>query len=165
MGICLTSARYGMKADVLRQWNAVTAPTVNGEWTSKQDPITGEITRIWTPVDTDTTTAGTQTFSIECDARALTSMRAAMEAFGQVFENLDAVIVKYSSSVIISRRDRLTNIRTAKTGDVVWIEEELGPVSGEFKATVFNVSSIVPIMDPFGRHVENMALLERADVQ
>ncbi len=124
-----------MKADVLRQWNAVTAPTVNGEWTSKQDPITGEITRIWTPVDTDTTTAGMQTF------------------------------VKYSSSVIISRRDRLTNIRTAKTGDVVWIEEELGPVSGEFKATVFNVSSIVPIMDPFGRHVENMALLERADVQ
>lgn len=168
MGRCLTSARHNMKADVLRQWDTTNAPTTAGYWTSRQDPITLEILRVWVPVDTDTVTAGTQTWSINCEARPITSsgIRAlgSAENWGMLYESEEYITLKFSSGDVLSKRDRITNVRNA-AGKVIWVEEEAPMVSGAFKPTIFDVKGIVPLIDPFGNHIESMAVLERSDIQ
>jgi hypothetical protein len=63
----------------------------------------------------------------------------------------------------ITKRDRVTNIRNAR-GQIIWKEEEMEN-EGVYKSTTFDVLGVTPVLDPFGNHIENYALLERAEVQ
>ena len=168
MVVCITSVRFTMKADILRQTATGFTPTVEGSWKSEQDPLTGEIIRRWIPIDSDTGTAGTQAFSMSCLARGVVSggvqSSGTTEAWGEIYENIDSVRLWFPASKILSKRDRITNIRHGKTGQIFWIEEELGPTAGVFKPTIFEVDGVIPLFDPFGRHVENFAILNRADI-
>jgi hypothetical protein len=76
-----------------------------------------------------------------------------------VYENIDFVKMNFPADVVITKRDRITNV-TGPDGNVIWKEEEF---SGA--ATVFDVLGVTPVIDPFGMLVENFALLQRAGVQ
>lgn len=171
MVVCLTSARFNMKADILRQGaeaNNVIDPTDQpGEWVKKRDPDSGEIIRIWQPYDqtddVDTPDTNESLDSFWCEARGIIDggirVAGTTERWDELYQNVDFVKITFPAGTRLTRRDRVTNIRD-KQGNVIWKEEE-----NEDKPTVFNVSGITPIIDPFGKHIESFALLERAEAQ
>jgi hypothetical protein len=165
--ICLTSARFNMKADILRQ-NITTPnpPDPEGEWTYKQDE-SGEIIRVWQPGSDNPDTVENEAAGLEsfrCEARGIIDggirVAGTTERFTEIYENVDYVKISFPASVRISKRDRITNIRDPK-GNIIWKEEE----QPSAPPTVFNVMGVTPVIDPFGRHIESQALLERAERQ
>lgn len=172
MVICLTSARFNMSADVLRQGAELpddpdTEEVEEGRWVSAQDPDSGEIIRVWqknpeTHKDPDDPAPALETF--KCVARGIVDggirVAGTTERFGEMYSNIDYIKVTFPASVKISKRDRITNVRDA-AGNIIWREEE---IKGS-PPTVFNVNGVTPILDPFGRMIEQFALCERAERQ
>lgn len=167
MVICLTSARFNMKADILRQNRTVpNPPDPEGSWVYRQDE-SGEIIREWqsaSAVDNPGTGENEGLESFRCEARGIIDggirVAGTTERFSDMYENVDYVKMSFPASVRISKRDRITNIRDPK-GNIIWKEEE----QPSAPPTVFNVMGVTPVIDPFGRHIESQALLERAERQ
>jgi hypothetical protein len=87
------------------------------------------------------------------------------ERWGETYVDIDYCRIEFPARVLVTKRDRITNIRNRK-GQILWLEEELGPDGeGKFRATVFEVLGVTPVVDPFGNHTSNVAMLERAEVQ
>lgn len=160
-----------MKADILRQTSGTSTPSADGQWQDYQDPITGEIIRKWIPVGDNPTTGtnegvGAGTFA--CQARGIIDggirVAGTTERWGETYVDIDYCRIEFPAQIILTKRDRVTNIRN-RQGQILWVEEELPFVSGVFRATVFNVLGVTPVIDPFGKHTSNVAMLERANVQ
>src|SRR5690242_17277187 len=112
-----------MKATVLSQ--GVKNPTQDeGQWVEKQDPDTGEIIRVWT-TDTDPTTAGTQELEVPCIVRGVVDggirVAGTTERYtpAGIYENVDFAKMSFPANYIITKRDRITNIKNPK-GVIVW---------------------------------------------
>lgn len=138
---------------------------IAGHYEDKQDPITGEIERVWVVEDVDPVTPGVQEKRVKCIVRGIldggirvagTTERITPQG---IYENIDYVKMQFPANITITKRDRITNV-TNRNGVVVWREEEF-----DNRPTVFDVLGVTPVLDPFGNHVENSALLQRADVQ
>jgi len=175
---CLTAGRMTMQATLLHQ-NDPYQPEgdidldLYGEWIDSQDPLTGEVVRVWkhydnplTPdVNEDTLNIGT----ITCVARGIVDggirVAGTTERFGDTYENIDYVKMWVPASTKISKRDRVTNIKDPR-GRIVWVDEEfVDPRTVEVpRATVFNVNGVTPLFNAFNRHTESFVLLERATV-
>lgn len=169
---CLTGARFTMLATVLRQtsdYEEPLDPNQEGTWVDSQNPLTGEIVRIWQPIEDvpdnpDTVEIDPKYQTIPCMARGIVDggirVAGTTERFGDSYENIDYVKLWTPSYVFLTKRDRITNIRTAN-GTIVWVDEEYDAT----RATVFNVNGVTPLFDgPFNRHTENFVLLQRAEV-
>ncbi|AXH66562.1 hypothetical protein SEA_STARBOW_53 [Streptomyces phage Starbow] len=160
---CLISSRFNMRATVLRQAGTNPQENPGGHWETVQDPDSGAIERVWVP-DEDSDTPGDQTLVIKCMVRGVTNggIRAAgtTQRFSEIYENVDWAIIQFPASVALSKYDRVTNISNSK-GQLIWREEEIN----QAPATVFQVMGSTPVIDPFGNHIENTALLQRAQVQ
>lgn len=171
---CITSVRFNMKADILRQSDGESTPTAEGEWKDEQDPITGEIIRKWVPVGDNPTTPeneGALVGSMPVMARGIIDggirVAGTTERWGETYVDIDYCRIEFPAKYILTKRDRITNIRNRK-GQILWLEEELGRDNnglGSFRATVFEVKGVTPLIDPFGNHTSNVAMLERANVQ
>lgn len=169
MVVCLTSARFNMKADILKSGTAapVDPDSPDGEWVLEHDPDSNEIIRVWVPSDNPDTpedeSGGTQK-TFKCVARGIVDggirVAGTTERFSEMYEGVDYVKIWFPANVVITRRDRVTNIRT-KGGQVLWREEE----RTDRAPTVFSVVGVTPIIDPFGKHIESTALLERVEAQ
>lgn len=178
-GISTLSAKYDQTATLLRQGYASDAPTTNDEETHgdlgghyefSTHPITGEIIRVWRevtiPDDPETDFDERQVFEFKCQARPV--ITGGLNSQGTAerwttkgsYENVDFVELFIPKGVIITKRDRVTNIKDSR-GRVVWVEEE----HGSFEPTVFDVRGVAPSLDPFGSVVEYFALLERSEIQ
>jgi len=161
---CLTGARFNLLATVLSQGSYGTATTAT-TFVGRQNPVTLEIERDW-DTDTDKVLAGVQEVHFPLIARGIVDGGIRVVGTTErinpdgVFTSEDYVRIQYPASIEISKRDRVYNIRDPKTGVAIWKEEEF---DGE--PTVFEVLGVTPILDPFGQHVENQALLQRAEVQ
>lgn len=172
MVVCLTSARFNMKADILRQSSGSSTPTEQGHWEDQQDPITGEIIRVWVPIGDDPETPEDESGSVDsfpCMARGIIDggirVAGTTERWGETYVDIDYCRIEFPARIVLSKRDRVTNIRN-RQGQFLWVEEELGPDNeGKFRSTVFNVLGVTPVIDPFGKHTSNVAMLERAEVQ
>lgn len=164
MVVCLTSARFNMKADILRQ-TPTSVETTPGNWTTTQDPDSGELIRQWQEGTTDQGTPNTTSDDLQsftCLARPIISLATSRgaEVFSTVYSNTEYVRIWFPPNVVMSKRDRVTNIRD-RAGNIIWREEE----RIDDAPTVFDVTSVTPVLDPFGRHVETTALLERVETQ
>lgn len=172
----ITTARYTMRATIIRPSapnDGPVNPNTVGGWTEKQDPDTGEIVRVWEPVavdfsgdDPNLPNPTAKVDEIWCMARGIVDggIRAAAttESFDDIYRNVDIINIWVPKRYRITKRDRVTNIRS-KDGTILWRDEELeGP--GNIKATVFNVNGVIPVLDPFNRHLDNFCLLERVEV-
>lgn len=173
MVVCLTAARFTMNAEVLTQ---VGDNPVNfdedpendtGTWESYQDPITGAILNRWVTTDESKVPLPAGSLepvrTIDCLARGITGTAIARtagssERFGDLYENLEIVRMWVPASVHLSKRDRVTNIRSKKGGAVVWLDEEYGD-----RPTVFNVDGIVPEFDPLNNHTQNLVMLSKVN--
>lgn len=177
---CALSAKYDQKATLLRQGYAANATTVNGPegWDELEGsfvvgkhPVTGEPIRVWTPVtqpdnpDTDIDESE-QVLRFACQARPI--ITGGLNSQGTTerwttkgsYENVEYIEMQIPKNIIVTKRDRVTNI-TDSRGNEIWLEEE----HGSFKSTVFDVRGVSPSLDPFGSVVEYFALLERAEIQ
>lgn len=146
-----------------------------GEWVKSQDPLTNDIIRIWVPYDVphvpdpNNPTGVRVLGNIPCVARGIVDggirVAGTTERFGDTYENIDYVKMWVPSSVFISKRDRVTNIRDPQ-GRIKWVDEEfIDPRETDLPAaTVFNVNGVTPLFDAFNQHTENFVLLERAAV-
>lgn len=166
--LCLTSARFNMTAQILRPSAGEPASVADpGAWVVVQNPRSGSIKRTWqsttqgqsTPLDP---TDDLLTFPLIARGIVTTGIKgiATAEAFSSLYSASDFITIVFPAYVTLTRRDRVTNIKDSK-GEAVWIEEERPDQAG----TVFNVGGVINIMDPFGRHIENQALLQRAEAQ
>ena len=170
MIVCLTSARFNMKADILKQNAVLEQDPDTGEWTTTQDPDSGEIIRVWSNADDPSTMddehvqedTGMRTF--RCEARAIIDggirVAGTTERFDALYEGVDYVRITFPANTNISRRDQIANIRD-RHGNIIWTEEE----RLDNAPTVFSVTGVAPVIDPFGKHIESMALLERVETQ
>jgi hypothetical protein len=166
---CLIGAKYTKRATILHQVGDLVSlpgdefPT--GEFVENQDALTGEIVRVWQPntIPDDPSTTGVNESTVEqvkCLARGVNFKSGINESFGADYKAMDTVHLWVPAGVAINRRDRVTNISTS-TGTLLWTDEA---VTATPKAMVFNVVGVTPVMDPFGKHLENYAVLERSEV-
>jgi hypothetical protein len=157
-----------MKADILRPQDAGgPRDEATGGWVIVQDPDSGTIKRVWqSPVDDPSTPDVDESQELEsfsCIVRGIINggLRSVgtTEKFGDLYQAFDTVQIHFPASVVLTPRDRVTNIRGPK--GVIWKEEQ----RPDGAATVFSVNGVTPVVDPFGQHIENYALLERAENQ
>lgn len=174
MIVCLTAARFNMKADILRQGRYTdNAGTFNptdavGEWVMQQDPDSGEIIRTWQSnnVTDNPNTPNNETVqaleSFSCIARGIIDggirVAGTTENFGAMYDNVDYVMMTVGPTPRITKRDRITNIRN-KSNIILWRDEETPGAA----PTVFNVKGVTPIPDPWGNLIEQRIMLERAE--
>lgn len=152
---------------------------LEGGYEMVQHPVTGQIERVWVPakipvpgaVDDPTTTGedereDLQVFRFECQARPI--ITGGLNSQGTTerwttkgtYENVDFIEVQFPANIVVTKRDRITNI-TDSRGNVIWREEE----HGSFKPTIFDVQGVAPSLDPFGSVIEYFALCKRAESQ
>lgn len=175
--ICITSTRFNMKADILRQSTVDLDDVINpedyGHWEESQDPLTGDIIRVWVPdeiIPDDPSTPEIETVYdfTDCLVRGIIEggVRAAgtTEDWGDIYSSVELVRMWFPAKKIITKRDKVFNIRNSKN-EILWKEEEMGASAGVYRATMFEVLGVTPVIDPFGNHIENYALLERSEVQ
>jgi hypothetical protein len=152
-----------MRATVLRQVGTNPQENPGGHWETQQDPETGDIIRVWVP-DEDADEPGNQSLVINCIVRGVTNggirVAGTTQRYSEVYENIDWATLAFPKKYILSKRDRITNVTNAK-GELIWKEEEIEGAP----ATVFIVMGVTPVVDPFGNHIENTALIQRAQVQ
>jgi hypothetical protein len=152
-----------MRATVLRQIGTNVEENPGGEWAPTYDPDSGAIIRVWTE-DNDPVTTGEQTLVINCMVRGITNggirVAGTTQRYTALYENIDWAVMTFPKSVVLTKRDRITSISNS-AGAVIWEEEEM---DGR-PPTVFMVMGSTPVIDPFGNHIENTCLLQRAQVQ
>lgn len=161
---CLGSARFNMLVDVLKPEGAPETLTGAGHWVNRQDPDSGAILRLWVAEDPDTLQVEGGLIAVPCLFRGVIDggirVAGTTERFSEVYENVDWAKITFPAHINITKRDRITNVRD-RNGNIIWREEE---IEGN-PPTIFEVRGITPVINPFGRHVENTGLLERAEVQ
>ncbi len=169
---CLTSTRFSLFADVLKQadeFDYTSDLEEQGFHRVKQNKRTGELEREWVPLVDEDDPNGPKIVSVKCDINGILDggirVAGTTERLENEYNNVDFAHMWYPKHYIITKRDRITNVRTARTGEVIWQEEELDLVDGKYPATVFNVLGVTPVKDAFGQWMENRALLARADVK
>ena len=176
---CLTAGRMTMSATVLHQ-NQDYKPEgdINldefGTWERSQDPLTHEIIRVWKPFvsgipanPSGSTDRVTIYDTIPCIARGIVDggirVAGTTERFGEAYENIDYVKLWVPANVILSKRDRVTNIRDPR-GNIVWLDEEFTDpaIDPNPRATVFDVNGVTPLFNAFNRHTESYVMLQRS---
>jgi len=180
---CLTAGRMTMNATVLHQ-NQDYKPVEGdidleeyGTWERSQDPLTHEIVRVWkptvrSPYAPSRGAADNLTIydTIPCIARGIVDggirVAGTTERFGDTYENIDFVKMWVPANIIISKRDRVTNIRDPK-GTVIWLDEEFSDpaLDDTPRATVFDVNGVTPLFNAFNRHTESFVLLQRSSTR
>ncbi len=168
---CLTSSRFNMLADIVKP---VGAPVIidgenTGSWEYRQNEDSGAIENFWVPDDvntiTDETYDGQIIHNVNMMARGIINggLRAAgtTEDFGNIYQNIDWLRANFPANTNITKRDQVTNIRSQKSGEVIWKSPEM---DGNPPIT-FNVMGVTPIPNPFGVTTELLVLLQRAEVQ
>lgn len=176
---CITSTIFTMTAKRLVSGvtNVDTGVTTSGgHWEERQDSITGEIDRVWVPEEDDPSTEeneNTRTFI--CEARAVitgglnTQGTAERWTSKGEYENVDYITIKFPPDVLLTDRDQVTEVR-GPDGKILWLEEAMGQVDDEtgnpiYRPTIFDVGGVSPVLDPFGGHVQNYAMLTRSERQ
>ncbi len=167
---CITSAKFNMKATILRG-GVDTGATVpeNGYWNKVQDPDTGQVTFEWVPGSDDSLAEDTTyplEYRIDCAVRGFALMgyadrRTNTEKFEEgIYRAIEFVQMIYPAGVRLTRRDRVTNV-TNKDNILLYIEEEMS----DNTATLFEVKGITPKIDFFGNYTENQTILQRTEIQ
>ena len=167
-------ARFSMNAELLRWTGVISTPSTpigtGGTWETYQDPITFQVMNRWVPqtVVADDPLTGANEFvplTIDCIVRGIggaggsgaVSGQGNSEIFAELYRNIEVVRMWTPPDVVISKRDRITNIRDKRGGTVIWRDEEYD-IS---RPTVFEVQGVTPQFDPFNKHNQNFVLLEK----
>lgn len=168
---CIFGARFTMSAEILRPDASPNVdpedPGSGGTWTTNQDPISGQIVNVWVPgqVDDPNTIDINESAAhiiVPCMIRGFlnSGIRTAPsdERFGQEYINMEYIRMWIPAGVILTKRDRVTNIKDPQ-GNIVFYDEEYE--ADPTRVTVFNVQGVTPRFDPFNRLMDQFILLEK----
>lgn len=182
---CLTGGRYTMEATLMIQGFPSTPDDTGDSLTTvqvrdgvtyvleiRQNPDSGAIERHWVVASNVGGTVGpdgdanseTGDVIFPCSVRGFTDgglrVVGTTERYSSrgYIQTIDTVTMKFPANVILSDRDRVTNIRDKSSKKILWLEENGKP-------TVFEVTGVSPIFGPFGEVIEHSTLLNRAQVQ
>lgn len=175
----LLDVRFNMRATVLNHY-AATEPdevveqvTKSGHYETQQDDITGGIRQVWVedtavaePAKKDLGTnwrVDVNRYDIECYVRGFPEVgfrsSANTESFlDGLYNQFEAIQMIFPAKYVLNRRQYITNIRN-RNDVILWLEEETG------LPTVFEVQGVTPTFDPFGKHIDNLTVLKRAQIQ
>jgi len=182
--LSLTDVRFNMKATVLNRLEVenievdeegkvdVDPALQGGHYEMEQDEITGALIKVWKddaavvqPVRGPGTTpeVNIRRFDIECMIRGFPEVGFRSSANTESFEDglykaLEVIQMSFPAKYVLNRSQFVTNIR-GRDDRLLWLEEETG------QPTVFEVQGITPTFDPFGRHIDNLAVLKRSGIQ
>lgn len=170
---CLNTVRFNMIATVLNRYadieGGLDEEVKGGHWEWYQDEETGALGKRWIE-DVATPTQPGQThivdvdrFDIECTATGFPEVGFRSSANTESYLDgryLPSEVIKlvYPAKYVLSRRQFVTNIR-GRNKQILWLEEETG------QPTVFEVQGVTPTFDPYGRHIDNLAVIKRARIQ
>lgn len=166
---CLTSARYSMICDIISPTDGggpkPDAAGDQGHWEWKQDEESGAIVQEWVRDNPDTVEIeGVVIKDVPLFAEGIVDggirVAGTTETFRDEYVAVDWVRAQFPPNVLITRRDRVANIRDKRTGLIQWREDEMYGRPD----TMFNVQGVTPVHF-MGKHVENHVLLERTEVQ
>lgn len=159
---CITSVRYAMVCDILSPSGAPADTT--GQWVYTQNPESGAIEQKWVDDAGTVEVEGVTRKDILLFAEGVLDggirVAGTTERFTREYENVDFVKAVFPSDTIISKRDKVINIRSRKNGEVLWREEEIDG----WPPTTFNVLGVTPVLF-LGNIIEKSVLLERSEVQ
>lgn len=164
---CLARSRMNMICDIIRPSNAPASTSTTGRWEWTQDPESGSIIQVWIEDDllTPGIVEGNTIKNVPCLARGIIDggirVAGTTERFAQEYENVDWVKLVVPNDVVITKRDKVRNIRQLRTKEVIWKEEEMQNTPN----TIFNVMGAIPVLDPFSSVIEYNVLLQRSEVQ
>jgi len=157
-----------MKATVLKnilQSEDVIDPD-GGYYVNVQDEDTGAVVRKWIETADFDNNPDTPISTLEVDCLATAFMSQSGKSttnFSDITDKnyniTEYVTFSFPAKYSISVRDKITNIRN-KSG-IIWDEQE----RDNLNPTVFEITGITPVVDSLGRHVENYAILKRANLQ
>ena len=174
--------RFNMRATVLNEYASATPgesipnpeeAIKTGHFEVVQDEETGGIKKVWvpdvavaTPVKRDRGTSWQNSlnqFEIECYVRGLPEVGFRSSANNEnfldgVYKPFEAIQMVFPAKYVLNRRQLITNIR-GRNDMVLWLEEETG------QPTVFEVQGVTPTFDPFGKHIDNLTVLKRSEIQ
>lgn len=181
----LMNVRFNMRATVLNDYQKhqvevdsdgkvdTTNAVTGGHWETVQDDITGALTQQWIEdtvvVPPPRTGPGTtlkpsiSRFDIECYVRGFPEVGFRSSANTEnwedgIYKAMESIQMSFPAKYVLNRMQFVTNIR-GRDDRLLWLEEETG------QPTVFEVQGVTPTFDPFGRHIDNLAVLKRADIQ
>lgn len=154
---CLFSIRYSNTAEILKQYVAGAGNTQPG-YEVEQDEYGGGFVRTWYPTDPDN--PADEPKIIQCLVTSPTGTAKGTENWGQIYENMRSLLMTYKNVNDVHEGDQVTNIKGNIDGtqQIIYRERNGDP-------TVFEVVGTQPVTDAFGRVVEWVAVLERAEVQ
>jgi hypothetical protein len=164
---CIGGAKMTMKATIsTRLPSNGQVVTGNGEYKRVQDPDSGEILTEWVPAGSPTSiNPQAPTYEIPCYARGYTDLGFRSSANHEIilkgeYNVFEAIEFTYPGRFKgLTRQSYITEIRDAKSNDILWTEEETG------LPTVFQVQGMTPIYDPFGKLREWTGVVIRAEIQ
>lgn len=181
----LLDVRFNMRATILNrtQSNDITVdddgkvdvnPALEGgHYETVQDEITGALNRQWVPDQAvvtqpvrgsgTTPVVSVARFDIECMVRGFPEVGFRSSANTEnwedgIYKAMESIQMSFPAKYVLNRRQFVTNIR-GRDDRLLWLEEETG------QPTVFEVQGVTPTFDPFGRHIDNLAVLKRAEIQ
>lgn len=136
----------------------------SGHWTYVQNEDSGAIEQKWVDDAGTVEVEGIIRKGVPLFAEGVLDggirVAGTTERFSREYENVDFVKAVFPADAMISKRDKVVNIRSKQTGEVLWQEEE---VDG-FPPTTFNVLGVTPVLF-MGKKIEKSVLLERSEVQ
>jgi hypothetical protein len=174
----ILDVRYNMMATVLNRTGSdvdsdytpnLETEVKGGHWVTEQDEDTGAIRKRWVEdvsvpaLPGQTYAVDVDRFDIECVARGFPEVGFRSSANNEnfldgVYQRFEAIQINFPAKYVLNRRMLITNIR-GRNKQILWLEEETG------QPTVFEVQGVTPTFDPFGRYLDNLAVLKRATVQ
>lgn len=137
---CLSGAIYNSVMDVQRS-------------KSKQDVNTGQFVATWDTVEKN----------VPCYANSIKTDAVSDDSSGKDFKlnNYDEFeFIKIKTRLPLTKRDRITNIRTSE-GELIWADRERDLALPQ----VFQVQGIIVEKDPFGSIRQYKILAQRVKMQ
>lgn len=158
---CLSSIKYSMIATVLRVRDNGEVPNLEqtGQWQTFYDEATGEEKQVWVEADTSTVKPGVQT-EVACLVTANYANRQDNDMTYSATKIIDTeyLTMKVPAKTHLYTTDRVTNILNNKA-ELIY-EDDRNPNG---VSAVYNVVGVSPVVDPFGRTVERVALLKKVN--
>jgi len=151
---CVADAGLTMRATILKSG---VEDVTTGHWVSEQDELTGEIIDKWVEAQPQPGGTPSQSGTIDC----YVSATAYKERFGEQYTSIETLVMRFNKDVVLSQSDQVTRITDKRSGEVLWVEEEMDKENGVYRPTTFNVDGQTILNGPFGP-VAKLAILSKA---
>jgi hypothetical protein len=172
---CLSSIKFNLIATVVRNYQDNIYDDENpGGFQEVYDELTGEVRQVWVAADLIPNDGSDQVITqIPCAVYPLYTVSQAndvkYENGGSRVIDTERLVMKVPSKYHLFTTDRVMSI-TDRSGMLIF-EDDQNPKRTENLMTgvtvgvptIYNITGVMPVMDPFGRVIERQVQLEKSN--